>query len=767
MPVLLQQNNALKLDYAYHELALLLNGSKVENESIIHSVAFDSRRITHGKHVLFFALEGVFRDGHDFIEDAYNRGVRHFVVSKSGQTDHLQDAHEIKVDNTLSALQQLAAHHRQKYDCPIVAITGSNGKTTVKEWLSHLLNKQFSIARSPKSYNSKLGVAISLLEINSKTDIALIEVGVAGPNEMVELKRIIAPTHGIFTSFGTAHREQFETVEDHLQEKLNLFNGMHHFLYPSSISEVQSSNGRIVPESAYNDYLENLHFSDQTSRQNARLAVAMAIQLGLDSDKIISGIKELNPLALRLESYDGVNGNTIINDTYNLDKESLRLSLEYQLANSQNKKRIVIVGLKGKDADKEKEITEIVSQFSPNEFHFHYADEPVEFDYKNSSILIKGTRSARMERIARRFKQQNHQTYLEIDLTAVRHNINYHKRQLKDTTRLLCMVKASSYGSDARTMGKFLESMGVDYLGVAYPDEGVELRKNGVHLPILVMNCEEIAFAQCIEYRLEPAIYSLAQLNSFITELIHKDEMHYPIHIKLETGMNRLGFVQSELGALKSLIKGQPEIYVKSIYSHLAESDQVDSTFTRRQIDRFNLFADQIDNEFPYKIMRHILNSSGIENYPESQLDMVRLGIGMYGVSQNKHLRPALSWYSTISQIKEVNSGDSVGYGRTFVASQPMSIAVIPVGYADGFRRSLGQGKGGVYINGIFCPTVGNVCMDMIMVDVSHQNFKAGDRAEIIGEHQTIGDFAELLETIPYEIMTGLSSRVHRLFVDQ
>ena len=738
-----------------------------KDTSPIRSVAFDSRRISNGESVLFFALDGVFRDGHDYIEQAYRKGVRHFVVSKAGYTKHLVNSKEILVANALEALHLLAKYHRHRFSCPVVAITGSNGKTTVKEWLSLILNKQFNVTRSPKSYNSKLGVAISLLELNQNTEIAIIEAGVPGPGEMKLLKELIQPTNGILTSFGSAHREQFSSKEDHLNEKLILFENLDHFICPENIALELSGNVRVVTKELHQSLLESFPLKDSINRQNASLAISMAIELGIEENSIKESIKELNALALRLESYDGINGNKIINDTYNLDDDSLRLSLEYQLANANGKKRIVIIGLAEKDSKREKEITEIIGHFEPAEFHFYYADEPVNYFYKDASILIKGSRAAKMEQIARQFKQQNHQTYLEIDLTSIRHNINYFKSKLHEGTKLLCMVKASSYGSDARTMGQFLEGMGVDYLGVAYVDEGIDLRKNGIETPILVMNCEESAFLQCLEYNLEPAIYSLNQLNTFIIELIHQSKTDYPIHIKLETGMNRLGFSEKQLPALIDLIKGQPEIYIKSIYSHLAESDRVDSSFTQSQIDRFNIMADQLDNEFSYPIIHHILNSSGIENYSEAQLDMVRLGIGMYGVSDSKHLRRAVKWYSSISQIKTIEKGDTVGYNRAFTAKETMRIAIIPVGYADGFRRSLGQGQGGVYIGDQFCPTLGSVCMDMIMIDVTNVTTKEGEKVEIIGNHQSISEFAALIGTIPYEVMTSFSTRVHRLFIDQ
>jgi alanine racemase len=372
-----------------------------------------------------------------------------------------------------------------------------------------------------------------------------------------------------------------------------------------------------------------------------------------------------------------------------------------------------------------------------------------------------------MEIVAREFKRNNHQTYLEIDLKSIRHNISYYKTLIHPSTKLLCMVKASSYGSDAKTMGKFLEGMGVDYFGVAYADEGVELREKGIRTPILVMNCEEQSFSQCIDFDLEPAIYSLRQLDSFVKELINRSKVNYPIHVKLETGMNRLGFNENAIPGLVDLIKGQPEIIVKSVYSHLAQADIQESDFTTLQVSEFDRLSNLIEDKLSYSFSRHLLNSEGIQNYPKAQYDMVRLGIGMYGVSDNKNLRHAISWISSVSQIKKVRKNSSVGYGRSFIAPKDITVAIIPVGYADGLRRSLGNGKGGVYIGGSYCKIIGNVCMDMIMVDVSEASAKEGDLVEIIGKQQSMQDFAQNSSTIQYEIMTGFSKRVHRVYTDQ
>ncbi len=756
----------MNLNYTYKEIASLFHVS-TDDETIISAVAFDSRKLFVAKSVLFFALDGVFRDGHDYIKDAYEKGVRHFVVSKIGYTEGFSDAHEIVVENTLEALQFLAKHHRSQFSCEVVAITGSNGKTTVKEWLSHLLNKRFVVAKSPKSYNSKLGVALSLLEITPSTEVAIIEVGISATGEMKKLIDIIQPTRGILTSFGSGHRELFSSADAHFEEKISLFDELEVFLYPELLVDRHPSKGRPVKADDFKNLLEHFPYNGTINLQNAQLSIAMAKELGLDDASILDGISEVNALALRMETFDGINDNTIINDTYSLDEDSLRHSLEYQLSNTNGKGRIVIIGIDKGDVKREAEIRSIVDEYAPKELVFHYLNDEFRFQYRNMCILIKGTRLSKMEAVAREFKLVNHQTYLEIDLKCIRHNINYTKSLLNEGTKLLCMVKASSYGSDAKTMGKFLEGMGVDYLGVAYPDEGRLLRESGVKTPILVMNCEESTFPSCIEYNLEPAIFSIQQLNGFISELIYRSLESYPIHVKLETGMNRLGFVEEDLPSLIDLVKSQPEVYIKSIYSHLADADQLDSSYTKQQFEIFDRVSSIIMGNFNYSIPRHILNSSGIYNYTEAQFDMVRLGIGMYGVMGNESLRSSIKWYSTVSQVRKLTIGESVGYGRNYVADKETEIAVIPVGYADGYRRALGRGVGGVFINDNYCPTVGNVCMDMIMVDVTGKRVQLGDRVEIIGRNQSMSKFAELLQTIPYEIMTSFSSRMHRIFVDQ
>ncbi|MDG1331486.1 MAG: alanine racemase [Crocinitomicaceae bacterium] len=760
----------MKLNYAYSRISSLFSQT-AHSDFVITNVSYDTRKINSGESSLFFALNGSFRDGHAFIEDAYSKGVRHFVVSEKGVTDSLEGASEIVVSDTFEALQQLAKFHRSQFEYPVVAITGSYGKTTVKEWLAELLSQELRIVRSPKSYNSRLGVALSLLEMNSMAEVAIIETGISEPGDMSILADMIQPTHGIFTGLGNAHRSNFESKGAHLNEKLILFENTKHFFYPAGILSASNDGSGIDPDiGLLEKELSLFHSSDKIKRLNAALAVSMAKELGVSNQAIQKGLAELTSLSMRLETFDGVRNTSIINDAYNLDQDSLRYALEYQLSNSQGQKRILVVGFGNDQREIPSWVHVIANEFSVDEVILYKANSGIESSLSNASILIKGNRAAELEKLAARLKLHQHQTYLQIDLGAIRKNIAFYKSKLQSSTKLLCMVKASSYGSSALKVGHFLEHLGVNYLGVAYPNEGIELRENGVTLPILVMNCEEESFESCIEHQLEPAIFSLRQLESFIQQLILMGESNYPVHVKLETGMNRLGFGESDLNSLIEKIQSQPEIFVKSVYSHLAEADVKDSDFTQGQIDRFENLSKQLTHELANSPIRHILNSEGISNYTKAQFDMVRLGIGMYGHSSNletvKQLKPAINWFSSVSQVKQLKAPETVGYGRTFAVEKDMKIAVIPVGYADGFRRNLSQGKGGVYINGTYCPTVGNVCMDMIMVDVSGIDVQEKDEVEIIGEHQTIEELAKKMDTIPYEVMTHFSPRIHRVYLD-
>lgn len=756
----------MRLNLTYQEVAQLIGSDIGEAEGRINFVSIDTRHLFKPEETLFFALKGEFRDGHDFILKAYDLGVRIFVVSEKPQID-LEDATYLVVSDVLYALQDLAKHHRSKFSYPVVGITGSAGKTSFKEIASTLLSSKFKVVKSPKSYNSQIGVALSLLELNSDAQIALIEAGISKPGEMDRLAEMIQPTIGVFTSLGTAHLNNFESKQALKSEKMKLFAHCKDLILHDSIVLDSRLNAKRVSSQDYALELEKLNFNG-VMRENAALALALGQLFGLSRHEMTKQLSDFKSIALRLETFDGVANSVIINDTYNLDREALDASLQYQQAISKGRRRVLFVGTKNPDL--KAMVRSSASYYEPIEVYFNDEKKAEELELENAVVLIKGERKERMETVAAKFRQFKHETYLEINLSSVRRNIQTLKSRIPNEVKILSMVKASSYGSGAEKLAQYLERIGVSYLGVAYPDEGAALRKVGVSLPIMVMNTNQSSYAFCIEHRLEPSIFSLDQLDDFIKELIYQNVSAYPVHIKLETGMNRLGFHSNEIDDLLAVLQAQPEIQVASIYSHLADSDTVGSQSVALQVSRFDQMSSKLINAIPNKTLRHILNSEGVVNFPQYHFDMVRLGIAMYGVTADRMLKqqllPAISWYSSVSQIKNVKAGEGIGYNGKGTLKNDGQIAVVPVGYADGFRRSLGNGQAGVYIGKNYCPVVGNVCMDMIMVDVSGLGVKKGERVEIIGEHQTLQQLALRMETIPYEVLTGISSRVHRVYLE-
>lgn len=764
----------MKLNLEYSDFCQILGGTHYcgSNKSIVNEVAYDSRKISGALGQVFFALTGEFRDGHAYLNDAYRKGVRLFVVSEVPNKPH-KSASYILVEDTLIALQKLATSHRNKFKYPVVAITGSNGKTTVKEWLYHLLSPKFRIIRSPKSYNSQIGVALSLLELNEHADIAIIEAGISKVGEMEILEKMIQPDFGIFTSFGTSHEEGFHSFSEHLEEKLKLFVRCKKTLFASSIKlskeQISKIHGFNIIPGDFSKELEFVPFLDKASRLSALMAIAAAKSFGFVD---LEQIKNLPRLAMRMETYEGIDGSLIINDTYNLDLEALEYSLEYQVSLAEGKKRVVIVGIDASNTHLEDEVKQKVLKFNPDIFEIVHHGQTPQIDISNAVVLVKGTRKSEMQKLAARLKLKKHKTFVEVNLSAIKHNIQVFKSQLKPKTKMLAMVKAQSYGAGLEKIALYLEKQGIDYLGVAYPDEGVELRKAGIKTPILVMNPMVEGFEDCVKYYLEPSVFSFEQLDELLHELIAQSLQNFPIHLKIDTGMKRLGFDPKEIPRLMEILQAQPEILVKGVYSHLADSDnRRDKRFTDIQMQRFTDACNLISKYVSSPFMAHLLNSEGIANYPEAQFDMVRIGIGMYGLSGNpflvKKLKPVISWKSTISQIKNISKGESVGYSRSFVADKNTVIAIVPVGYADGFRRSLSNEKGNVVVNGQNCSVIGRVCMDMIMIDVSKINVKTGDAVEIIGESQSLLQFAEMMQTIPYEILTSISKRVHRTYLEE
>lgn len=746
-------------------------GVLLSAETVTH-VLYDSRKILHPEGGLFFALNGLNRSGASFIQDAYNKGVRWFV------TDHIPDNAPVEnavyciVPDALRALQLLAAHHRSALTCTVVGITGSVGKTTCKEWLYHVLSPYKKVQRSPKSFNSQLGVALSLLELNNEAEIALIEAGISEPGEMEHLQEMIRPDVGIFTAFGSAHRQHFHSSEEHLTEKLKLFHSSKKTFaaanIPLSDELLQSIHGISVPsfplpETGLTTGYEAI----------AGLVVAVARYFGLEQTHIEQSVRQVPQLALRMETFAGINGNTIINDTYNLDFDALREALHYQQRLAGKRSRVVIIGLSEVSKAQKELINEIISGFHVDQTFFIEPGEDIPWsEVSKSIVLIKGSRDAQFEQRVARGRALQHKTVVEINLSAIRHNVRYFRKQLNSSTKLLCMVKASSYGSGAERVATFLQQEGVDYFGVAFADEGVALRDAGITLPILVMNADAEQASTIIENCLEPAIYSFSQLDAFVTALIHRGQQNYPVHLKFDTGMHRLGFDPKDKERVLSAVIAQPEITVKGVYSHLADADnRSDETFTRKQFAAFSELCDYFESHMEYPILRHLLNSEGALHFPEAQFDMIRLGIVLYGYTSDpqlsSQLQHSIGWKSTVSQVKTIQPGESVGYSCTFTASTPTTIAIIPVGYADGFRRSLSNGKGAVYIRNQRCEVVGRVCMDMIMVDVTGKGVQENDVVEIIGSHQDLITFAAMMDTIPYEVMTGMSQRMHRIYIEE
>lgn len=762
----------MRLNYSIEACAEIFDAEVIGSsiDSILH-VYFDSRKIQQAKGALFFALSGHSRSGNEFIENAHKQGIRFFVVAKNTAVTFQPDAVYFKVDDVLIALQKLAKHHRKQFTYPVVAITGSVGKTTFKEWVFHCISDKFKVVRSPKSFNSQLGVALSLLEMHEGASIAFIEAGISKPGEMKILQDMIQPDYGIFTAFGKAHRENFANNEAHLLEKWVLFRECRLAFIPHTFADLENRlPGNFQVCQAY----ENHRFPAGYNGMLGVLKTFLAY-LQLDPLEIKERMDSLPTLALRMEVFEGINGNTIINDTYNLDLDALSEALIYQRQLAPDKKRIVVIGLSEKHQHEKLEIEKLIQSFNPDEFHFIPEGKSIPWeDFHQAVVLVKAHRDRAFEYEVARGKALKHRTIVEINLSAIKRNISFYQSRLPKDVKILAMVKASSYGSGADKVAPFLQQSGIRNFGVAFADEGVELRKAGIGVSssIVVMNPDPEHSDLIIEYRLEPAIYSFEQLDEFITALIHRNISAYPIHLKFDTGMHRLGFAPADKERVLAVVNSQPEVQIKGIYSHLADADNPNhSSFTQKQLACFDAIVSYFREHSSDAFSAHILNSEGSLRYPENCYDMIRLGISMYGYTENQELKTSLeasvSWYSSISQIKAVPKGDFIGYGISYEAKEDMSIAIVPVGYADGFRRSLSNGKGSVYIHGIKCPVVGRVCMDMIMVDISSVNAKINDTVEIIGQNQPMDVFAKAMDTIPYEVMTGLSRRMHRVYVEE
>lgn len=776
----------------------------------------DSRKATGDEGALFFAIRGARHDGHDHIEQLYKCGVRQFVIERDISLS-LPEANIISVESTINALQCISIHHRKQFSLPVVGITGSNGKTIIKEWLTQLLAKNFSIVKNPGSYNSQIGVPLSVWQIQSHHQLGIFEAGISQPGEMIKLEKIIQPSIGIFTNIGSAHDEGFRSTEEKISEKLKLFSHVERLIYcadhtsihetvskhgiPSmswSMSQksdvtVQGSGGSYKVEHNGKNFTITLPFSDKASVENCFHCIALMLWLNISADEIQQRVSTLKSVSMRLELKEGINRCQIIDDTYNNDLGGLQISLDFLMHQHQKqKKRLILSDILQSgmnDAELVERVAVLVNKNAVHAFTgvgpaltkhrrlFKGSSEFYEdtesflknFDgskYQDEIILVKGARLFQFERIVRHLQRKVHGTVMEIDLDALVHNLNFIRSRLKPETRIMAMVKAFAYGSGSVEVANLLQYHKVNYLGVAYADEGVDLRKNNITIPIMVMNPSADSFDQLLSWNLEPEIYNFRIMDALLQFTNGKA---CTIHIKLDTGMHRLGFVETDIPALIHTLQQNRHVKVASIFSHLAGADEaVNDDFSREQATRFLSMAEKISAALQYKPLYHIANSPAILRLPELQMDMVRLGIGLYGVNpttENFPLRPAATLKTIISQIKEIAPGETIGYGRRGKATHKMKIATIAIGYADGFSRAFSHGKGEVLINGKRAPVIGIVCMDMTMVDITGIDAREGDDVIIFGDGLPISKVAAKINTIPYEILASTSERVKRVFV--
>ncbi len=822
------------IDFTLQETAQIINGKLVKQSSLqnqrISLIATDSRTVFKGENVLFFALKGPRNNGHNYIPELIKKEVRAFVVSEEENMN--TNADFILVKDTTAALQKLAAFHRAGYHYPVIGITGSNGKTIVKEWLFDLLCDRFSIVRSPKSFNSQIGVPLSVLLMNGNFNLGIFEAGISQPGEMARLAEIIKPDLGIFTNIGDAHQENFTSKKQKIAEKLLLFIQAQKLIYriddevlkkeaeyfcnQHSIDQISwtltnrkakfqfkasDKNGttEIKVQTGNKSYKFIIPFTDDSAVENACHCFVAGFELVQNKNRFISKFKELMPVAMRLEIKQGINNNLLINDYYNSDFTSLTIALSvlHQQAKKGHLRKLVILSdiqqtgiprdelyVRVNQILKEWKIDALIgigpeiltrkNDFSlPSTFYSSLNEFEKSFNragFRDSAILIKGARSFTFEKISWLLQQKAHQTVLEINLNALVHNLNTFKELLKPETKIMVMVKAFSYGSGDTEIAKLLQFQHADYFAVAVADEGVQLRNAGIQTPVIVMNPESHSFQHLIDYHLEPNIYSIPLLEDFLKIATANALQNFPVHLKIDTGMNRLGLkTEDEIVRVINRIKSSDSLKIKSVFSHLAASDDPSfDDFTNEQFSKFEALYSQIINSFSFKIDRHILNSAGIERFPEKQYEMVRLGIGLYGVSvTGLPLENISTLKSTVSQVKNVHPGETVGYSRKGKVQKESRIAVVPLGYADGLDRKLGNKKGSAMVNGQKVPIIGNICMDMLMLDVTNINVEQGDRVEFFGTGISVSEVAENAGTIPYEILTGISERVKRIYLHE
>lgn len=802
----------------------------------------DSRKLLFPATSLFFALQGPRRDGHSFLKEVYEKGVRNFIISQEAGIDLPADANIILVKDVLQALQAVAARHRKQFSFPVIGITGSNGKTIVKEWLNQLLEEKFAIVRSPKSYNSQIGVPLSVWQMNRDHTLGMFEAGISQSGEMDRLEKIIQPTIGIFTNIGEAHSEGFFNLRQKVKEKLRLFTHVQTLIYCSDYPEINEAVADLVQgvrnqpgnrlqlftwsaktEASFrisslmkddaftyvtaiyqqSDISFKIPFTDDASLENAITCCCTLLHLGIDSRYIQEHIEKLAPVAMRLELKRGINNCSIINDSYSADLSSLKIALDFLARQQQHARKTIILsdipesGKSSKElylevaaALHEKKINRFIGigpQLFRNKQLFESSEgaEAIFFEnldafkknfyhlkFQNETILLKGARVFAFEQLLPLLEQKVHQTVLEINLSAVLHNLRQYQQVLTPSTKIMAMVKAASYGSGSYEIASMLQFHKCDYLAVAYADEGVELRKGGITLPVMVMNPEVNTFDALVQFNLEPDIYSFELLQAFEEHLKKEGLQQYPVHIELETGMNRLGFDTADMEQLgEKLAAGSCK--VQSVFTHLvASEDPASNDFTLQQAGKYFAAVNILQKHITYSFIRHIANSAAILRYPQLQLDMVRLGIGLYGIDSAATHRLDLTEVSTlkttIAQVKYLKKGETVGYGRRGIAERDSTIATVRLGYADGYPRRLGNSIGKMLVNGKLAPVIGSICMDMTMLDITDAGLvDQGSEVIVFGPDLSVTQVAQWAQTIPYEIMTGISQRVKRVYFEE
>ncbi|WP_436518022.1 bifunctional UDP-N-acetylmuramoyl-tripeptide:D-alanyl-D-alanine ligase/alanine racemase [Ekhidna sp. To15] len=791
----------------FSSLQKITNGDiYLSSDSEVSRFSVDSRTLVGHLEEVFIAIKGK-RDGHDYIHSAQAKGVKNFILDTKVE---IEDANILVVEDTLQALHQIAKNYREKFDIPIVGITGSNGKTTVKEWLSTILSEKYYVVKSPKSYNSQVGVPLSLMEIGDNHEVGIFEAGISRLGEMKKLQHMIQPTLCIFTNLGEAHDDGFDSSIQKLYEKLLLFKAAEKVICRSDMRYFEEAKSKLgsklitwgesnadyavhwdrnrilVNETSYGS-----KFVSKTQLENLTHCIIAALELGLRPEQIQKGLNLVEGVPMRLELKKGINGSYILDDSYNNDEAGLKVALDYLESHKQNEKRTLILSdiihsgksdehlyqnineiLKGRGISR---LIAVGPRISANKQSFSL---PTSFfnstrdlldnlpDFKEEMIIVKGARNFELERVVHRLEEKSHGTVLEVNFEALQYNLNQYRAMINDTTKLMVMVKANAYGSGLLEVANFLQHQLVNMLGVAYVNEAIELRKNGITIPIMIMNPYIESFEQFERFDLQAEIFSI----SHFRRMLRDTNKHPKVHLKIDTGMHRLGFHTDQLDDLIEILKANPKVKVEGIFTHFSSSDTPkEDDFTVSQANDFEKAYTKIASAIGYNPTKHALNSPGMVRWPQYHFDMVRLGIGLHGFDPvgKLELRHASTLKTVVSQVQDLKKGETVGYSRKGKLTRNSQIAIIPIGYEDGYSRIFGNGNANVMIDQKLCPTIGNICMDMTMVDVTGLGVREGDEVIVFGSSPSIKELATWAGTIPYEILTNVSNRVKRIFVSE